>query len=128
MQRIKERAKLIRPLLIPLIIYIVLLTFSFTWLDNNPNSKWGITIALLPILPAIFIAFGILRAIGKLDEMERRVLLEAAAFSFIGTFLLLTSIGLLDQVNFPQPNGIYVSALMAFLLVVGKFWAQKKFK
>ena len=128
MQRIKERAKLVRPLLIPLIIYVGLLAISFGWLDKNPNSPWGTTIALLPILPAIFIAFGILRAISKLDEMERRVLLEAAAFSFIGTFLLLTSIGLLEQVNFPQPNGIYISALMALLLVVGKFWAQKKYK
>ena len=128
MKRIKERAKLVRPLLIPLIIYIGLLTFSFFWLNNNPNDKWGVTIALLPIIPAIFIGFGVLKAIGKLDEMERRVLLEGAAFSFMGTFLLLTAIGLLDQVNFPQPNGIYISAFMLFLWLIGKFWAQKKYK
>ncbi len=51
--RIKQRAKLIRPLLIPFIFYIGLLSFSINWLEENPESSWRIAAALLPLIPGI---------------------------------------------------------------------------
>ena len=127
-QRIKQRARLIRPLLVPLILYIGALAFVLDWLESNPDSNWRIPIAVLPIIPGIAIALGILRAISRLDEMERRILVEGAAFSFTITMLLLLTMGMLGLAGVPQLNGIYIMAIMMFLLLVSKFWGNWRHK
>jgi len=127
-QRIKQRAKLIRPLLVPLILYIGALAFAFNWLETNPDSPWRIPVAVLPILPGIAIALGVLWALNKLDEMERRILVEGAAFSFTITMLLLLTMGMLGLAGFPQLNGIYIMAIMSVLWLVGKFWGNWRYK
>ena len=127
-QRIKQRAKLIRPLLVPFVLYIGLLALSVNWLDENPLSSWRIVIAALPIFPAIFIATGTVQVIQKLDEMERRIILEAVAISFICSFLVFTGLGLLDMA-WPLPlNGVYASLLMAAILIIAKLVIQRKYK
>jgi Kef-type K+ transport system membrane component KefB len=120
-QRIKQRAQYIRPLLLPLILYIGVLAFAFTWLESNPDSPWRIPVAVLPILPAIAIALGMLQALSKLDEMERRILVESAAFSFTITMLFLLTMGMLGLAGIPQLNGIYITAIMVSLWLLGKF-------
>jgi hypothetical protein len=127
-ERIKQRAKLIRPLLIPFIFYIGLLAFSLKWLEENPDSSWRIAVALLPLIPGIFIALGIVRAILQLDELERRILLEGIAFSFAMTFILVLSFGLLDIAGVPMLNGSYIALFMAVFWLIGKLWGNWKYK
>ena len=127
-QRIKQRAQFIRPLLLPLILYIVLLAIAVTWVPDMQPSLWRYFVALLPMIPGIFLAFGILRVTIKIDEMERRILLEAVAFSFIFTLILLLSFGLLSLVGVQQPSTIMVVFIMCMLLVVGKLWGNWRYR
>ncbi len=124
--RIRFRFRLIRPLLIPLILYIGALGFAMHWLAANPDSGWRYAVALTPMLPGIWIALGMLRAIARLDELERRILLEAAAGSFAITLLIMLSMGLLGFAGLPQLNGVYVAGLMAILWLLGKLWGNWK--
>jgi hypothetical protein len=128
LQRIKQRAQLIRPLLIPLILYLGLLAVAVTWAPNMPPSGWRYFVALLPLIPGLFLAFGILRVTAKIDEMERRILLEAAAFSFIFTLILLLSFGLLGLVGVQQPSAIMIVFIMCMLLVIGKLWGNWRYR
>ena len=91
-QRIKQRAQRIRPLLIPLILYIGLLTVAVFIAPNMEPSMWRYLVALLPMIPGLFLALGIVKVSSQLDEMENRILLEAVAFSFIVTLILLLSL------------------------------------
>ena len=127
-QRIKQRAQFIRPLLIPLILYIGMLAFSVTWAPDMRPSVWRYFVALLPMIPGLFLAFGILRVTTKIDEMERRILLEAAAFSFIFTLILLLSFGLLGLVGVQQPSAIMIVFIMCMLLIVGKLWGNWRYR
>ena len=127
-QRITQRAKLIRPLLIPLILYIGLLAVAVTWAPTMELSLWRYIIALLPMIPGLFLAFGIVKVSSQLDEMESRILLEAVAFSFIFTLILLLSFGLLSLVGVPQPRTIYIVFTMCILLVIGKFWGNWRYR
>jgi hypothetical protein len=127
-ERLKERAHLIRPLVFPLILYIGLSFFCFKWLDNNPESSWRVFIALLPMIPGLFIAMGVVRAILKLDELQRKILLEGIAVSFACTFILVMSFGLLGQAGIPQPNGIYIALFMSALWLAGKLWATRRYE
>jgi hypothetical protein len=127
-ERIKQRAKLIRPLLVPLILYIGLLAVSVSWVPKNETSPWRYLVAILPMFPGAFIVFGIMRAVRQLDEMERRILLEAAAFGFAFTLFWLLSQGLLGLAGVPQPSGIIIAAVMSFTLVMGKIIGNWRYK
>lgn len=127
-KRIKHRAKLIRPLLVPLILYIGLLAVAVNLVPEMASSPWRYVVALLPMIPGLFLAFGIVRTFAKIDEMERRILLEAVAFSFIFTLIFLLSVGLLGLAGVPQPSPIIIAAIMCFLLIIGKFWANWRYK
>ena len=127
-QRIKQRAQRIRPLLIPLILYIGLLTVADFIAPNMEPSMWRYLVALLPMIPGLFLALGIVKVSSQLDEMENRILLEAVAFSFILTLILLLSFGFLGLVGVPQPRTIYIVFIMCMLLVIGKFWGNWRYR
>jgi len=125
-ERIKERAKLVRPLLVPFVIYIGVLSFSFNWLEKNQSSSWMIVVALLPLIPGIFIARGIYKAIQQLDEMEKRILLDGMAISFAATFILLLTMGLLGAAGVQQLNGSYIALIMVVLWMLAKLWGHRR--
>ncbi len=128
MKRAKERFALVRPLMVPLILYIGLLAVSYFQADSAGTPALAAAIALFPILPAIFLAIGIIRAINQLDELEKKIILEAASASFMLTFLAMLAMGLLDQVGIAAPNPIYISSFMTVLLVVFKLFGNWKHK
>jgi len=127
-KRIKQRAKLIRPLLVPLILYLSLLVVAVSYAPKLENSFWGYVVALLPLIPGLFLTFGIVRVTTQIDEMERRIILEAAAFSFIFTLLLLLSFALLGLVGVPQPSNTWIVFIMCMLLIVGKLWGNWRYR
>jgi uncharacterized membrane protein (DUF485 family) len=126
-ERFMERRKLLRPLLLPLILYIALLAVSIGWLDANPESTWRTVVALIPMLPAVFVTIGVIKAIQQLDEMQRSVLQKGAVFSFVGTLLLMLCFGLLDLAGVEPLNGSIVVLIMLLLWLVGKLWADRKY-
>jgi hypothetical protein len=127
-ERIKARAKLIRPLLVPLVFYIGLLFLSLNWLESNPDSNWRIPVALTPMIPGTFIAMGIVRAIQQVDEMERLILLEGLAVSFTGTLILVLSMGFLGYAGVQQLNGAYIALFMTLFWLVGKLWVTRRYE
>ena len=126
--RIKQRVQYIRPLIIPFIIYIGFLALAVSQAPKLEASVWGYLVALLPMIPGLYLAFGLVRITTKIDEMERRILLEAVAFSFIFTLILLLSFGLLGLVGIPQPSNINIVFIMCMLLVIGKFWGNWRYR
>ena len=126
-ERARARAKLIRPLLIPLVLYIGTIVFSMIWLESNPGSSWRYAVALTPMLPGIWIAIGVVRAIQKLDEMERLVLLEGIAVSFMGTLILVLSLGFLQIAGFPPVSGVYIGFFMVVLWLVAKLAIHRRY-
>jgi hypothetical protein len=128
LERLKYRARLIRPLLVPFVIYIGLLVFAINWLEANPESSWRYLIAILPLLSGVFIAIGMVRAIGQLDELERKTLMDGMAISFACTFILALSLGLLGLAGFPQLNGMYIALFMSVVWLVGKLWMTWRYQ
>ncbi len=127
-ERAKERFPLIRPLLIPVLLYIGLLVWSLNWLQSHPDSAWRYLVALAPMLPGIFIALGILRAIRRLDELAQKILLEGMSVSFFFTLILTLSLGLLSMAGLPQPNTVYISLFMVVMWLAGKLFFSGKYQ
>ena len=127
-ERAKARVKLIRPLLIPLILYIGLLFLSMRWVANHPDSPWRYAAALTPMIPGVWIAIGVVRAIQKLDELERMILLEGLAVSFMGTLILVLSLGFLEIAGFPPISGVYIGLFMVVLWLAAKLIIHRTYE
>ena len=127
-ERIRERLPLIRPLFVPLILYIGLLAFAMNWLEANPESGWRIPVSLLPMVPGLFLVLGMVRAIGKLDELARKILLESMVFAFALTLILTMGLGLMGFAGLTPPNSIYIAFFMSLALLVGKLWITRRYQ
>ena len=62
-------------------------------------------IALSPLLPSLFYVWSVTRWIRGMDELHRRIQLEACLFATIGTIFVVTAVSLL------QANGISLPRL-----------------
>jgi hypothetical protein len=127
-ERMKQRAVYIRPLLLPLILYIGLLAFAMSYLSKETGGGWRYVIALLPMIPGVWLALGMVKAISKLDEMERRILMEAAGFAFTVTMVLMLGLGFLSLAGLPSLNGVYIAGIMALLWMIGKVLGNRRYQ
>ncbi|MBT9384170.1 hypothetical protein KM176_09895 [Pseudooceanicola sp. CBS1P-1] len=85
-------------------------------------------VSLLPVLPALGIFWVTLRDLARLDEMQRRIALEALALAYGATALLTFSYGLLENVGFPRLSMFAVWPVMGALWVLGKIIAQWRYR
>jgi hypothetical protein len=60
------------------------------------TGTWRVVAAALPVGPFALFLFALSRAIRGLDELERRIQLEALALAFPLTMLLLMALGLFE--------------------------------
>lgn len=62
----------------------------------KPAPHWDIAIACIPVLAFFAFVWVVRRALGNIDEMQRRIHLEALALAFSTTLLVIMMLGLLD--------------------------------
>jgi hypothetical protein len=107
----------------------VLTLFTSVWLMQVfGESPWRIPAALLPILPIGMGLAVFLRFFGKMDELQKRIQLDALAFSFGATGLLSFTYGLLQNAGLPQVSFIAVFPVMLVLWGLGYFIATQRYE
>jgi hypothetical protein len=127
-ERMQFRLQLLKPLLVPTILFIGFEVIAISWLSANPDSVWRPAVALLPMLPGIWLAVGVVRAIRRLDELERKNLLDGMVFSFAGTLILTIGLGFLSIAGFPKINTSIIALAMVVLWLVGKLWSGRMYR
>jgi len=127
-----ERVRLrryLRDLMLALAAYAVVLVASRLVLKGGIDDRiLRVVVSLAPMLPILFAAAVIIRHINALDEMQRRIQVEALALSFVGTAVLTMGWGFLENVGAPRFPVMFVWPLMgalwiAALLVVTRRYA-----
>lgn len=89
-----------------------------------------IAAALLPIPIAAVALYSVVRGARQLDELEQRIQLEALAFAFILSVLMLMTLGLLDLAIALNPNDWsyrHVWAIMPTLYFIGLALARRRY-
>jgi hypothetical protein len=87
-----------------------------------------VPIALLPMLPLVAVALGIMTAIRASDEMQARIQFEALAFSFAFTAFTTFSYGFLEvYAGFPHLNMFTVWPVMGGFWMIGRLVAQRRY-
>jgi len=112
-----------------LAVYALLLVGSIELLQNAKiAAPWRDLVALCPMLAALAMAWVILRELRRMDELQRRIQLEALGFSFAGTAILTFSYGFLEGLGYPRLSMFTVWPILAVLWVVGLALARRRYQ
>lgn len=100
-------------------IYLVSLWLLKHHSDWSPAARIAVTLA--PLLPGIFYLRALLRSFWQMDELQRRIQIEALGFALAGTVIVLTTVNVfaaegLKLVNYPQGLGIGGVYMTMFIL------------
>lgn len=110
-------------------LYVVLLITSIMVLTNFKLPKTAqIVIALIPVIPTIFVVIAVMRAIRDSDELQQKIQLQAVTFSAIVTGLITFSYGFLENIGFPHFPSLFIFPLMIALWGIGAGIFARKYK
>ena len=119
----------VKELTATLVVYGAMLVGSielFTHVDFP--RPWRDLIALGPMIPAAAAAWVVLRELRRMDELQRRIQLEALGFSFAGTAILTFSYGFLEGLGYPKLSMFAVWPILAVLWAVGLVLARRRYQ
>ena len=110
----------VRELLTAMLAYAVVCVVSVSLLQHGPSEAWWrIPLALTPMIPIFFALRAFLRFFHRIDELQKRIQLEAFALSFGATCVVTFSYGLLEYAGFPALNWTFVPSFMIALWGIG---------
>ena len=91
-------------------------------------------IALSPLLPSLYYVWSVTRWIRGMDELQRRIQLEACLFATVGTIFVATAVSLLQANGISLPrlqNGLGWEGTFAsiiFLYILGSLVANRRYQ
>ena len=112
-----------------MVSYVVVLVAVIAVLNNiDAESGWRVPLALLPMIPIVLAFLAFVRYLDRMDELQRRIQMEALSFGFGGTALLTFGYGFLQLVGFPQVSWFFVWPIMCVLWIAGRARAERRYR
>lgn len=100
--------------------YVILLIVSLKVLTAFELPKAAqVAIALLPVIPTVFVIIAVMRALQNSDELQQKIQLHAMTFSAILTGVITFSYGFLENVGFPHFPVLFIFPLLIALWGIG---------
>jgi len=116
--------------LVSTVLFVVSYFVARLLLQINMPAPFNVLAALLPVPFAFLWISKFIQHIRQLDELQRRIHLEALAVAFPLTFLLLLTLGLLElTITLPAEDWSYrhVWAMLPLLYFVGLALAKRRY-
>jgi hypothetical protein len=95
---------------------------------HTPPSPYKYLLILLPIAPLIYLSFTIIRYIVDLDEMKRKIYMEALAFSAIATGFTCFSYLFFRDMGAPEFRPEWAFYVMWAYYGIGLFFSWRRYK
>lgn len=93
-----------------------------------PNSSIHYWLILLPVIPIVYIVTIIIRQISKMDEMYRKIITEAMAFSGLTTGFTCFSYLFLRDMGAPEFKAEWAFFVMWFYFAVGMLLSSRRYR
>ena len=111
-----------------ILAYLMVLVGSITVVQANLGASWRYYIAVLPVVPAGIVIWLTVRALGRLDEVQKRTQMQALGFTLVATGLITFGYGFLEGVGLPHLNPTFVLPLMALLWGLGVLGVNLRYR
>ena len=96
-----------------------------------PSTALRVAIALLPTPFFVYYLWTWMKGVSEMDELERRIELEALGFAFPAAVVVLMTLGLLDVAITLNPGDFslrHVWVMMPMLYYIGLWRAAKRYQ
>jgi hypothetical protein len=108
--------------------YTIMVPVSIMLLRHHEHTALGYCIAFLPIIPSALAIWAFMRMFRGLDELQRRIQLEAVAFSFLATCLITLTWAFQQNAGLPRFDVSWVAPLLILLWGVGVGIAKRRYE
>ena len=108
--------------------YLLVLWASISLLGRYRETAWRYPLVLAPVLPAVGMLFAVLRYLRGIDELERRIQLEALAFAFGASAIATFAYGFLEGAGWPHLNWTFVWPVMGTFWIAGVVLARRRYR
>lgn len=81
----------------------------------QPEGALKLAVNLAPMIGALAAAWAIMRGLWRMDELQRRIQLDAIALSFVGTALITFGWGFAEGAGLPRLRAFSVWPIMGVL-------------
>ena len=95
--------------------------------DFSPDQYHKYWLILLPMLPVIYIVTTIIRSISELDEMKRKIVTEAMAFSGLATGFTCFTYLFLRDMGAPEFHAVWAFNIMWAYYAIGLFFSWRRY-
>jgi hypothetical protein len=99
-----------------MVAYTVVLLVAVTLLNRlDDENIWRLPLAVAPVIPIGFALWAFLRQLGRMDELQRRIQLDAIATAAGATGMITATWGFLELAGVPPLPTIWVFPLLIAL-------------
>ena len=102
-----------------ILAYLMFLVGAVVVVQANHDESYVIEIAALPLVPAAIVIWLTVRSLSRLDEVQKRLQMQALGFSMAATALVTFGYGFLEGAGLPHLNWTLVLPLMTMLWGLG---------
>lgn len=95
-------------LMIPSVLFVVLIVIVPILLDPPEGSPAAVAVALLPLIPAVWMLIAVARFTRTFDEYMRGFALRASAVGFGAAMITAVAVGIVEGAVGPLPNVVWV--------------------
>ncbi len=109
-----------------MVAYVVILIVSIKAIEHGLPPTLKLAFALLPLLPIGFVFAAVVRYMGSIDELQRRIQIESLSLAAGITALLAITYGFLETVGLPHLSAWFTyAAVMVAWLIAQPFVARR---
>jgi hypothetical protein len=101
-----------RDMFLGMVAYVVVLFASIAYIKDHMDLPARFLIAVLPMIPLVFVARASVRRLTRLDELQKQIQYTALAITVLATALITLTYGFLENVGLPHVNVLWVWPLM----------------
>ncbi len=109
-------------------VYSLAVPLSMWMLRGHEHTPLGYAIAFLPIIPSAFALWAFMRYFRGLDELQRRIQMEAVGFSFLATCFITLTWAFQQNAGLPRFDVSWVAPLLIALWGIGIGIAKRRYE
>jgi hypothetical protein len=108
----------------------VLILIPAIWVSENwlAESGWRYAVVVLPVMPLLLALRAYMRWLGRIDELQQRIQIQAIGFAAGATGILTFALGLLETAGFPRVPLLWVFPIMIFLWGIATGVASRRYE
>ncbi len=112
-----------------MIAYVMTIIASRDFLHTHPGDGPAyFAIALLPVLPVIFVFVAIVRFVVATDELQRRIIVNSLALAGGATALLAVTYGLIEGDDIPHPSAWWTYVVFMSSWVIASIFVRRHYR